>query len=49
MFSGFMVNAWLISTVVAIIAGVVGFFVVLRGVSSRAELTLVVRVRRRRA
>ena len=37
MFSGFMVNAWLISTVVAIIAGVVGFFVVLRGSSFQAH------------
>ena len=31
MFSGFMVNAWTVATVVAIVAGVVGFFVVLRG------------------
>ena len=31
MFSGFMVNAWTVATIVAIIAGVVGFFVVLRG------------------
>jgi zinc/manganese transport system permease protein len=31
MFAGFMVNAWLIATVVAVVAGVVGFFVVLRG------------------
>jgi zinc/manganese transport system permease protein len=31
MFSGFMVNAWLIGTIVAVVAGVVGFFVVLRG------------------
>jgi len=31
MFSGFMVNAWLVATVVALVAGVVGFFVVLRG------------------
>ena len=31
MFSGFMVNAWLVGTIVAIVAGVVGFFVVLRG------------------
>ena len=31
MFSGFMMNAWLVATVVAVIAGVVGFFVVLRG------------------
>ncbi len=31
MFSGFMTNAWEAGTVVAIVAGVVGFFVVLRG------------------
>ena len=31
MFSGFMVNAWEIATIVAVVAGVVGFFVVLRG------------------
>jgi zinc/manganese transport system permease protein len=31
MFSGFMINAWTIATVVAIVAGIVGFFVVLRG------------------
>ncbi len=31
MFSGFMVNAWQAGTIVAVIAGVVGFFVVLRG------------------
>lgn len=31
MFSGFMINAWTVATVVAIVAGVVGFFVVLRG------------------
>lgn len=31
MFSGVMVNAWTVATVVAIVAGVVGFFVVLRG------------------
>lgn len=31
MFSGFMTNAWEIGTIVAIVAGVVGFFVVLRG------------------
>jgi zinc/manganese transport system permease protein len=30
-FSGFMINAWTVATVVAIVAGVVGFFVVLRG------------------
>ena len=31
MFTGFMVNAWLVGTIVAVVAGVVGFFVVLRG------------------
>ena len=31
MFAGFMVNAWVIATIVAVVAGVVGFFVVLRG------------------
>lgn len=31
MFSGFMVNAWTLSTIVGVIAGIVGFFVVLRG------------------
>src|SRR5215475_15793207 len=31
MFSGFMVNTWLVATIVAPVAGVVGFFVVLRG------------------
>jgi zinc/manganese transport system permease protein len=31
MFSGFMLNAWEAATIVAIVAGVVGFFVVLRG------------------
>ncbi|MGO9560354.1 MAG: metal ABC transporter permease [Acidimicrobiales bacterium] len=31
MFSSFMTNAWVIATIVAVIAGVVGFFVVLRG------------------
>jgi len=30
-FSGFMVNAWEVGTMVAIVGGVVGFFVVLRG------------------
>jgi zinc/manganese transport system permease protein len=30
-FSGFMVNTWLVATIVAVVAGVVGFFVVLRG------------------
>jgi zinc/manganese transport system permease protein len=31
MFSSFMVNTWEIATIVAVVAGVVGFFVVLRG------------------
>src|ERR1700727_1880057 len=31
MFSAFMANAWITATIVAIVAGVVGFFVVLRG------------------
>jgi zinc/manganese transport system permease protein len=31
MFSGFMVNAWEVSSIVAVVAGMVGFFVVLRG------------------
>jgi zinc/manganese transport system permease protein len=31
MFSSFMVNTWIAATMVAVIAGVVGFFVVLRG------------------
>lgn len=31
MFAGFMTNAWIVATIVAVIAGVVGFFVVLRG------------------
>jgi zinc/manganese transport system permease protein len=31
MFSGFMVNAWVAGSIVAVVAGVVGFFTVLRG------------------
>jgi zinc/manganese transport system permease protein len=31
MFSGFMVNTWIVATIVAVVAGAVGFFVVLRG------------------
>jgi len=30
-FSGFMVNAWLVGSIVAVVGGAVGFFVVLRG------------------
>ena len=31
MFSGFMVNAWIVATLVAITGGAVGFFIVMRG------------------
>ncbi len=31
MFSSFMVNTWIVATIVAVVAGVVGFFTVLRG------------------
>jgi zinc/manganese transport system permease protein len=31
MFASFMTNVWIVATIVAVIAGVVGFFVVLRG------------------
>jgi zinc/manganese transport system permease protein len=31
MFSGFMTNTWIVATIVAVVAGAVGFFVVLRG------------------
>lgn len=31
MFSAFMVNAWIVATIVAVVGGAVGFFVVLRG------------------
>lgn len=31
MFSGFMVSAWTVATIVAVVAGLVGFFTVLRG------------------
>jgi zinc/manganese transport system permease protein len=31
MFSGFMVHAWIVATLVAIVGGAVGFFVVMRG------------------
>jgi len=37
MFSGFMVNAWEAATIVAIVAGVVGFFTVLRGAAFAAH------------
>ena len=31
MFSGFMVDAWAVATIVAVVAGMIGFFAVLRG------------------
>ena len=31
MFSGFMVNAWIVGTLVALVGGAVGFFIVMRG------------------
>jgi len=37
MFDSFMVNTWIVATVVAIVAGTVGFFVVLRGSSFAAH------------
>jgi zinc/manganese transport system permease protein len=37
MFSGFMVTAWEAATIVAIVGGVVGFFVVLRGAAFPAH------------
>jgi zinc/manganese transport system permease protein len=37
MFSDFLVNTWIAATVVAVVAGVVGFFVVLRGSSFLAH------------
>ncbi|HTU22656.1 MAG TPA: iron chelate uptake ABC transporter family permease subunit, partial [Gemmataceae bacterium] len=37
MFSSFMINTWIVATLVAIVAGTVGFFVVLRGSSFAAH------------
>lgn len=37
MFSSFMINTWIVVTLVAIVAGVVGFFIVLRGASFAAH------------
>ena len=37
MFSSFMTNAWISGTIVAVLAGAVGFFVVLRGASFPAH------------
>lgn len=31
MFAGFMIHAWIVASIVAVVAGIVGFFVVLRG------------------
>jgi zinc/manganese transport system permease protein len=37
MFADFMINTWIAATIVAIVAGVVGFFVVIRGASFAAH------------
>jgi zinc/manganese transport system permease protein len=37
MFTGFMENAWIIGSIVAVVAGVVGFFVVMRGAAFPAH------------
>lgn len=37
MFQGFMIHAWLVATIVAVVAGVIGFFVVLRGAAFSAH------------
>lgn len=37
MFSSFMVNAWIVASIVAIVAGIVGFFVILRGAAFAAH------------
>ena len=37
MFSSFMVNTWIVATVIAVVAGCVGFFVVLRGATFAAH------------
>ena len=37
MFSNFMINTWVVATLVAVVAGTVGFFVVLRGSSFAAH------------
>ncbi len=37
MFSSFMVNAWIVASIVAAVAGFVGFFVVIRGASFAAH------------
>jgi zinc/manganese transport system permease protein len=37
MFSPFMINAWIVATIVAAVAGAVGFFIVLRGAAFAAH------------
>jgi zinc/manganese transport system permease protein len=37
MFASFMINTWLVATIVAVVAGCVGFFVVVRGASFAAH------------
>lgn len=37
MFASFMINTWIVATEVAVIAGIVGFFVVIRGASFAAH------------
>jgi zinc/manganese transport system permease protein len=37
MFAGFMTNTWIAATLVAVVAGAIGFFVVLRGASFLAH------------
>src|SRR5260370_21202318 len=39
MFTGFMMNAWITATIVAVVAGVVGYFVVLRGSAFPVQAT----------
>lgn len=37
MFASFMINTWLVATIVAVVAGLVGFFVVVRGAAFAAH------------
>jgi zinc/manganese transport system permease protein len=37
MFSSFMTNTWIVSTLIAVVAGIVGFFVVMRGATFAAH------------
>ena len=41
MFSSFMTNTWIVASIVAVVAGFVGFFVVIRGASVAARRRLV--------